>query len=231
MIIVISGASKGIGKAIAIQFAQKKYTLVLLARGEDALLQAQHEAQQFGADVHSFICDISNENSVKEVTNQIFEKIGVPDVLINNAGVGGFKTLANFSIEEYDRMMDINVKGSFLLTKYILPAMQHHKRGHIIAIASDVAKRTFYSGSLYCATKYAQDAMFSALRKEVRQDNIKVSVVYSGMVDTYFEGNIPSGKPERLRSEDIAQAVDYIVSAPANVVIDELMIHPIQQEY
>ncbi len=231
MIIVISGASKGIGKAIAIQFAQKKHTLVLLARGEDTLLQAKYEAQQFGAEVHSFVCDISNENSVKEVIQQVFEKIGVPDVLINNAGVGGFKTLANFSVEEYDRMMDINVKGSFLLTKYILPAMQHHKRGHIIAIASDVSKRTFYSGSLYCATKYAQDAMFSALRKEVRHDNIKVSVVYSGMVDTYFEGNVPSDKPERLRSEDIAQAVDYIVSAPGNVVIDELMIHPIQQEY
>ncbi|TAE72662.1 MAG: SDR family oxidoreductase [Bacteroidetes bacterium] len=231
MLIIISGASRGIGKAIALRLAQKKCKIAILARNEEELLQTQTEMQAIGAEVLALACDITQEEAVKNAAQNIITTFGTPTILINNAGVGKFRTMADFSVEEFDNMMNVNIKGSFLLTKYFLPAMQQAQQGHIIAIASDVSKRTFFSGSLYCATKYAQDAMFSALRKEVRKDNIKVSVVYPGMVNTYFESNTFVNRPERLDADDIAQAVEYIISVPKNVVIDEITIHPLQQEY
>ncbi len=231
MLIVISGASRGIGKAIALRLAQKKCKIAILARNEEELRQVGEEMEAIGAEVFAFACDITKENLVKNVADIILTQFGTPTILINNAGVGKFRQMADISEEEYDNMMNVNVKGSFLLTKYFLPAMQKAQQGHIITIASDVSKRTFFSGSIYCATKYAQDAMFSALRKEVRKDNIKVSMVYPGMVNTHFEGNNPIYRPDKLHADDIAQAVEYIISTPKNVVIDEITIHPLQQEY
>ena len=114
-----------------------------------------------------------------------------------------------------------------------LPVMKKNKGGHIINIASDVAKRVFAGGSLYCASKYAQDAYSMAIRKELRPFNIKVSVVYSGLVDSSFHSD-PEGHSSHdrwLKNEDMANAIIYIAAQPAHVVIDELMIHPLQQEY
>ena len=111
--------------------------------------------------------------------------------------------------------------------------MREAKKGHLITIASDVAKRVFDGGSLYCASKYAQHAFTEALRKEVRRDGIKVSTIYSGLVDTMFHPE-PQGSEahkEWLTCEDMAESIFYIMNQPAHVVIDELMIHPLSQEY
>jgi NADP-dependent 3-hydroxy acid dehydrogenase YdfG len=132
-----------------------------------------------------------------------------------------------------DTVMEVNVKGSFLLTKAVLPGMKAAGKGHIVAIASDVSKRTFAHGSLYCASKYAQHAYFESVRREVRSLGIKVSVIYPGLVDTYFHPGAP-GQPQRatyLQPRDIADAVGYIVGAPDHVLIDELMLHPMSQEW
>jgi NADP-dependent 3-hydroxy acid dehydrogenase YdfG len=110
--------------------------------------------------------------------------------------------------------------------------MKAQKTGHIINIASDVAKRVFDGGALYCSSKFAQDAFSSALRKEVRRDGIKVSVVYSGLVNTPFHANPNSSdKADWLSDADMAQSIQFIMSQPAHVVIDELMIHPLSQDY
>ena len=105
--------------------------------------------------------------------------------------------------------------------------------GHIVNVASDVAKRTFAGGSLYCASKFAQEAFSSALRKEVRKDKIKVSVVYSGLVDTHFHADPQGGAHATnwLRDSDVADAIIYILAAPAHVVVDELVLHPLAQDY
>jgi NADP-dependent 3-hydroxy acid dehydrogenase YdfG len=111
--------------------------------------------------------------------------------------------------------------------------MKAKTAGHIINIASDVAKRVFSGGSLYCASKYAQDAFSAAIRKELRPFKIKVSVVYSGLVDSFFHAE-KEGDPAHenwLKNEDMANAVEYIITQPPHVVIDELMIHPLEQEY
>jgi NADP-dependent 3-hydroxy acid dehydrogenase YdfG len=152
--------------------------------------------------------------------------------MINNAGYGVFGPTDTFSAETWSDVYDTNVKGTFLYSKAVLANMKANQKGHIINIASDVAKRVFDGGSLYCSTKFAQDAFSAALRKEVRKDGIKVSVVYSGLVDTPFH---PEPYTERkqtwLTAEDMANSIIFIMGQPKHVVIDELMIHPLSQDY
>lgn len=230
---IISGASRGIGKAVASQLAQEHYFVILLARNAEEISELEFEIDSAGGKALSFAVDVSDEAQVNAVVEQVLRDFGRIDAVINNAGIGIFKPADQFSAEEWSRLMDVNVKGSFLLTKAALPAMKAAGGGHIVAIASDVSKRTFTDGSLYCASKYAQDAFFSALRKEVRAFKIKVSVIYPGLVDTFFHEGEP-GQAHRsyyLQSKDIADAVLYVLNTPPHVVVDELMIHPLEQDY
>lgn len=230
---IVSGASRGIGREIAGRLAREGYFVAILARNEEEVRELEFEIDAAGGKSRAYPLDIADEGQVSRAVADVLANFGRIDVVVNNAGVGVFKPGAELSTEEWDRVMDVNVKGSFLLTKAALPAMVAAGAGHIVAIASDVSKRTFATGALYCASKYAQDAFFSGLRKEVRPQGIKVSVVYPGLVDTYFHGGGP-GQEHRstyLTPHDIADAVAYILNAPAHVVIDELMIHPMSQDY
>jgi NADP-dependent 3-hydroxy acid dehydrogenase YdfG len=227
---IISGASRGIGRAIATTLAKHDFNVALLARNKEDLHHLEHE---IGANVKVYALDIANEQEVVQAVNDTLKSFGRIDVVINNAGAGIFKPTEEILAEEWDTLMNTNVKGTFLLTKATLPHMKAQKSGMIIGIASDVSKRVFPSGSLYCATKYAQDAYLSAVRKEVRKDGIKVSLIYPGLVDTYFHNDLEGSLKQNqwLKSQDIANAVLYICQAPDYVVLDELMVHPISQEY
>jgi NADP-dependent 3-hydroxy acid dehydrogenase YdfG len=232
-ITLISGASRGIGRAVAFQLAREGHFVVLLARNAEEIRELEFEIDSAGWKARSFALDISDEAQVNAAVEQVIADFGRIDCVINNAGIGVFKAAETISEAEWNTLMDVNVKGSFLLTKAALPHLKTAGRGHILAVASDVSKRTFPNGSLYCASKYAQDAFFSALRKEVRPHGIKVSVVYPGLVDTHFhkreQGN--PAQADYLNPGDIAAAISYILNAPAHVVVDELMIHPLSQEY
>lgn len=232
-IAVITGASRGIGKAIALDLARSGVYVVLLSRNENDLQEVVTAIRKEGGKATAFNVDITDEEAVLKFLLSLSEISSHVDVLVNNAGVGSFQPVIETDSMAWDQVMDVNVKGTFLMCKHVLPLMKAGKQGHIISIASDVSKRTFANGAMYCASKYAQDAFCAALRKEVRPFNIKVSVVYPGLVETWFNNSIP-GKNEdqlRLNPEDIASSVNHILSAPAHVVIDELMIHPISQEY
>lgn len=230
---LISGASRGIGRAIAAQLAREDHFVMLLARNAEEIGELEFEIDQAGGKALSFAVDISNEQEVNEVVSAVMRDFHRIDCVINNAGVGVFKPAEELAATDWDTVMDVNVKGSFLLTKAALPYMKAAGSGHIVGIASDVSKRTFATGSLYTASKYAQHAFFESLRREVRSLGIKVSVVYPGLVDTWFHEGAP-GQPHRaqyLQAEDIANAVSYILHAPPHVLIDELMIHPMSQEW
>jgi NADP-dependent 3-hydroxy acid dehydrogenase YdfG len=214
--------------------AAQGYFVLLLARNAEEIGELENEIDTAGGKSLSFALDITNEAQVNTAVDQIVKDFGHIDFLINNAGVGTFKPADEITVEEWTWLMDVNVKGSFLLTKAVLPHMKSAGQGHILAVASDVSKRTFANGSLYCASKYAQDAFFSAVRREVRPHNIKVSVIYPGLVDTYFHAH---GGPDQeqsnwyLRSEDIASAIAYVLHTPPHVCVDELMLHPMKQEW
>jgi len=228
-VVIISGASRGIGKAIALLLALQGATVVAVARSEKELSDLTHKTRGL-----SIVADIADEADAKHVVAETLRHYGRLDILICNAGVGSFAELEQFTGEEWDRIFDTNVKGTFLLCKAAVPHFKAQKRGHIVGITSDVAKRTFAHGTAYGASKYAQDALLGSLRKEVRPHGVKVSTIYPGLVDTYFNDTTPGSveaEKTHLRPADVAQAVRYVLEAPAHVVIDELMLHPLTQEW
>lgn len=228
---LITGASKGIGRALALHLAQSGMKLALVGRSEPEL---QTLAQELGSTPH-LICvgDVGNEKQVQNWIDTIVATWGSIDFLINNAGFGIFKSADELTLADWEAVFSTNTTGTFLMSKAVLPSMKQAKSGHIINVASDVAKRVFEQGSLYCASKYAQDAFSMALRKEVRPFGIKVSVVYSGLVDSMFHRD-PQGADSHadwLKVEDMAKSIQFMMDQPKHVVIDELMIHPLSQPY
>ena len=228
-VILLTGASRGIGRATAERLAADGHRLALLARDSP-------ELQQLADRLHALALptDISQEAAVAEAVQRTVAHYGRLDAVIANAGVGSFAELENFTAEEFDRIFATNVRGTFLLAKYAVPHFKAQRSGHFIGIASDVARRTFAHGTAYGASKYAQDALLGSLRKEVRPFGVKVSVLYPGLVDTSFGGDVP-GDPAKaathLRPENIAAAIAYVLDQPPGVVVDELMIHPLTQEW
>jgi NADP-dependent 3-hydroxy acid dehydrogenase YdfG len=231
-IIIITGASKGIGRALALNLAKQGANLSLIARSKDELKAVQAECKKAGAKCLAFIGSVSNEKLVNKAVAETIEAFGQIDFMINNAGYGIFGATDTYTAEAWSDVYDTNVKGTFLFSKAVLANMKAHQSGHIINIASDVAKRVFDGGSLYCSSKFAQDAFSAALRKEVRKDGIKVSVVYSGLVDTTFHSDPHTERKQTwLTDEDMASSIMFIMGQPKHVVIDELMIHPLSQDY
>ena len=232
-VIVITGASKGIGRAIALTLAAKGAKLGLIARSADELQEVKTEILAKGGSAEIYCGSVADEGFVNNSVKKIIERFNKVDVLINNAGYGVFGLAENISVSDWDDLFATNTKGTFLFCKALIPHMKANNGGHIINIASDVAKRVFSGGSLYCASKYAQDAFSAAIRKELRPFKIKVSVVYSGLVDSFFhaEKEGDAAHENWLKNQDMADAVEYIITQPQHVVIDELMIHPLEQEY
>ena len=228
-VVIVSGASRGIGRAIALLLALQGAKVVAVARSEQELAELTHKTQGL-----SIVADIADEEDARHVVAETLRQFGRLDILVCNAGVGSFNELEHFSSAEWDRIFDTNVKGTFLLCKAAVPHFKAQKRGHIVGIASDVARRTFAHGTAYGASKFAQDAVLASLRKEVRPHGVKVSTIYPGLVDTYFNDTKPgSAEAEKthLRPADVAQAVRYVLEAPPHVVVDELMLHPLTQEW
>ena len=226
---IISGASRGIGKATALLLALQGAKVVAVARSQQELEELTKKTQGLG-----IVADISDEADAEYVVAETLSRFGRLDIVVCNAGVGSFNELEQFSTTEWDRIFDTNVKGTFLLCKAAIPHLKAQRKGHIVGIASDVSKRTFAHGTAYGASKYAQDAVLASLRKEVRSYGIKVSTIYPGLVDTYFNDTTPgSAEAEKthLRPSDVAQAVRYVLEAPPHVVVDELMLHPLTQEW
>lgn len=231
-IVLITGASRGIGKRLALDLAAEGAYLGLVARSADAVDEVKTAAERNGAKALTFTGSVSNEQLAEEAVASMLAAFGRIDYLVNNAGYGVFGPTESYSEQTWSDLYDTNVKGTFLFCKAVLAPMKAAGRGHIINIASDVAKRVFDGGALYCSSKFAQDAFSAALRKEVRRNGIKVSVVYSGLVDTDFHPDPHTlEKQEWLSEENMSASIRFVMSQPAHVVIDELMIHPLSQEY
>ncbi|TGE20738.1 SDR family oxidoreductase [Hymenobacter aquaticus] len=226
---IVTGASRGIGRAVSLLLAMQGAKVVSVARSTDELDELAHKTNGL-----AIPADVADEADVQNVVDEAIRHYGHVDILVCNAGVGSFNLLENNAADEWNRIFDVNVKGTFLFCKFLVPHFKAQKSGHIVGITSDVARRTFEHGTVYGASKFAQDALLGSLRKEVRPHGIKVSTIYPGLVDTYFNESKP-GNPDsektHLKPADVAQAVRYVLEAPAHVVVDELMLHPLTQEW
>ncbi|MFW9904907.1 MAG: SDR family oxidoreductase [Candidatus Thorarchaeota archaeon] len=224
---IITGASKGIGKAISLKFAANNINVVLAARDETRLKQLQDQIKE-NFNVKSIIVptDVTNEDQVKILAQKTLAEFGKIDILVNNAGVGRFKRADEFSLEDYDYMFDVNVKGVFLVSKYVVPHMIKCQSGQIINIASIAGKNGFKTGTLYAASKHAVVGYSWSLREDLKEYKIKVSVVCPGSVVTEFGGKKSEKVEWSMEPEDVAHACYYLASESDYVNTAEIIIKP-----
>jgi 3-oxoacyl-[acyl-carrier protein] reductase len=223
---LITGASAGIGTACARALAFEGAKLVLTARRQDRLDSLKREVEKLGAEVVTVAGDAREERIALEVVEAATGAFGKVDILINNAGAGNYKNLIDTSAEEYDQLMDTNVRSTFLFTRHIVPLMLRQKQGTILMISSMAGLYGFAGEAVYCATKFAQVGFAQALDRELRSQGIKVGVICPGGVKTEFAiglGRTEEGvaKSDMLEPEDVAGAVLLACSqSPGSRIIE-----------
>ena len=229
-IIWVTGASTGIGKAIAKKFSSKGCTVVITARSKSRLDDIVNEIKLTGREASAFVCDVSSERSVFSTAKKIQEKYGTIDLLINNAGATVFKSFLDTATKDYDDVIDTNLKGPFLCMKAVLPQMIKKKTGSIINILSVAANTTFENSSVYSASKAGMQAMASCIRKEVRKHNIKICNIYPGAVETDM-WDIKARQQFRNRMmtpANIGEIVFDVYNKPERLMIEDLVVRPVR---
>lgn len=238
---IVTGASSGIGEATAIALVKEGAKVAIAARRTERLEKVAQEIQQQGGEVISISTDVAEEAQVRNMVTKTVEAWGQVDILVNNAGVMLLGMVDGADTEDWRRMMNINVLGLMYATHTVLPIMKSQKHGHIVNISS-VAGRVANAGTgVYNATKWAVNAFSEALRKEVYQNQIRVTIIEPGLVDTELPQHITDtaakeraatfyGSLKNLESADIATAIIYAVTQPPHVNVNEILIRPTEQE-
>ncbi|MGV3546161.1 MAG: SDR family NAD(P)-dependent oxidoreductase [Pedobacter sp.] len=240
-IALITGATSGIGAASANTFAAEGYDLILIARRENLLdAQAQQLVEKYSVKVKKIQADVRDKENINYVLETLPAEWKSVDVLVNNAGLSqGLDPIDKGDTEDWDRMIDTNVKGLLYVTKVVSGWMVERKKGHIINIGSIAGKEVYPAGNVYCATKHAVDALNKGMRIDLLPHGIKVTAINPGMVETEFsivrfKGDENRAKKvydglEPLIAQDIADAIWYVVSRPAHVNINDMLIMPTAQ--
>lgn len=240
-IVLITGATSGIGEACARTFAQQGDQLILLARREDRLAKvAQQLNNQYGVEIKQVLADVRNKESLSAALEELPADWKKVDILINNAGLSqGLDPIDQGNTDDWDTMIDTNVKGLLYVTKIVSNWMIPQQSGHIVNIGSIAGKEVYPNGNVYCATKHAVDALSKAMRIDLLPYNIKVTEINPGMVETEFsvvrfKGDEDRAKKvyenlEPLIAADIADAISYVVSRPKHVNINDMLIMPTVQ--
>ncbi|MDY0780443.1 SDR family NAD(P)-dependent oxidoreductase [Tenacibaculum sp. IB213877] len=235
----ITGATSGIGKATAQLFAKHNFNLVLCGRRQEKLEQLQQELSKI-TKVYTLQFDVRNKEEVQKAIDSLpndFKKI---DILINNAGnAHGLSPIQEGSLDDWDAMIDGNVKGLLYVSKVIIPQMVERNNGFIVNIGSIAGKEVYPNGNVYCASKHAVNALNKAMRIDLNKHNIRVSAIHPGLVETEFSDVRFKGDSERaktvyqgykaLQAEDIADIIHFVVTRPYHVNIEDLIIYPTAQ--
>lgn len=239
--ILITGATAGIGKATAELFAQNGHTLIITGRRADRLHTLADELRnKYGIDVLTLNFDIRNNEEVEQSIASLNGSWKNIDVLVNNAGLAvGLNPIQSGVLEDWERMIDTNIKGLLYITRVVAPMMIERGKGHIINIGSIAGRETYPNGNVYCATKYAVDSLSKGMRMDLLPHGIKVSQIAPGAVETEFSVVRFKGDQERadgvykgyqpLSPEDIAGAVYYVATLPPHININDLLIMPTAQ--
>lgn len=240
-IALITGATSGIGAATANTFAAQGYDLILIARRENLLeTHAQQLIDQYGVKVKKIQADVRDKENINYVLTTLPAEWKNVAVLVNNAGLSqGLDPIDKGDTDDWDTMIDTNVKGLLYVTKVVSGWMVERKQGHIINIGSIAGKEVYPNGNVYCATKHAVDALSKGMRADLLPYGIKVTAVHPGMVETEFsivrfKGDENRAKKvydglEPLIAQDIADAIWYAASRPAHVNINDMLIMPTAQ--
>jgi 3-hydroxy acid dehydrogenase/malonic semialdehyde reductase len=233
--IIITGATSGFGMATARKFAKEGNTLCITGRRAERLEALKAELENNDVTVITACFDIRNRKEVEEAVADIKTKIDRVDILVNNAGLAaGLSSIEDGDVDDWDAMIDTNVKGLLYITRQIAPMMKEQKSGHIINIGSTAGKQVYKNGNVYCATKFAVEALNQAMRIDLLPYGIKVTAINPGLAETEFSVVRFKGDEERaktvyagfepLHPEDIADVIDYCANLPAHVCINDLTL-------
>jgi NADP-dependent 3-hydroxy acid dehydrogenase YdfG len=238
-VVIITGASSGIGEATAKELASKGAQLVLAARREDRLKKLQEEIQKNGGQAIYKVTDVASHEQMEELAEYALTEFGKIDVMVNNAGVMPLSPVYQKKINEWDSMIDINIKGVLYGIAAVLPSMRERKEGHIINVSSIAGHLVFHASAVYSGTKFAVRAITEGLRKEEAPNNIRTTIISPGTISTEL---LESISDLELKSEivevskigiepaSIARAIAFAIEQPSEVAINEMIVRPTIQE-
>ena len=240
-IIIITGASSGIGRATAIKLAKNGFKVVLTARREDKLQELKKEIENAGGEALAVAADVTKSAELKNVVEKTISHFGTVNGLVNNAGLMPLSYIDKFKTDEWEKMVDVNIKGVLNGLSAVLPELIKNKGGNIINISSSAAHRYFPGGAIYCATKSAVKMLSEGLRQElapkygINVTSIEPGATDSELLDTITDEDIKEKlkdmkKMTMLEAEDIAEAIYYALTQPNRVNINTLYVMPTEQE-
>ncbi|MDQ3393068.1 MAG: SDR family NAD(P)-dependent oxidoreductase [Bacteroidota bacterium] len=235
----VTGATSGIGEATARLLAKNNFDLIICGRREGKLQEMKQELSK-DVKVDALCFDVKDKEATFQAINMLPDDFKLVDVLINNAGnAHGLSPIQDGDVDDWDSMIDINVKGLLYVSKALVPGMVARKHGHIVNIGSIAGKEVYPGGNVYCASKYAVDALNKGMLADLYQHGIKVSAVNPGLVDTGFSMVRFKGDEEKskrvyegmtpLTGEDIAEIILFIITRPAHVNLHDVMVLPTAQ--
>lgn len=239
-IALITGATSGIGQVTALKTAEAGFDIIITGRRDDRLQHLAEEIRKKGSEVLTLCFDVRDAEAVKKAINSLEDKWKNIDVLVNNAGLAvGVSPIQEGIVDDWERMIDTNVKGLLYITRAVAPLMIQKNSGHIVNIASIAGKEVYPGGNVYCATKHAVDALSRAMRTDMLKHNIKVTNIAPGMVETEFslvryKGDAEAAKNVYkgmipLSNEDIADTILFAITRPAHVCLNDIVIMPTAQ--
>lgn len=240
-IALITGATSGIGEATAHVFARMGYALIITGRRMERLLDIKSTlSNKYDVDVMALSFDVQNRAETEDALQNLPDEWKEIDILVNNAGLAvGMDPIYAGDFDDWDRMIDTNVKGTLNVTRIVAPWMVKAQKGHIINIGSIAGREVYQNGGVYCATKHAMHALSQSMRIDMLKDNVKVTEVRPGMVETEFSitrfhGNISKAKDvykgvQPLTAADVANVIEWVVTLPYHVNINDIEVMPTQQ--
>lgn len=227
---IITGAKRGIGRAIAEKLAQESINLALCSLDPEGAEKLLEEIKEIYPDITVLYqnVDVTDESDVKDFIEQVIDEFGRIDILINNAGVVRTVTTEKMKEEDWDLVMDTNAKGPFLMMKHVIPHMKRNKQGHIINITSIMAKMGMRGFGAYCASKFALMGLALSTKEELRKDNIQLTLITPGAVDTdiweHIDGTFDHS--QMVTPEEIAKSVVFAIKHSESCTVDEIQVTP-----
>jgi NADP-dependent 3-hydroxy acid dehydrogenase YdfG len=238
---IVTGASSGIGYATALALSRAGAKVAAGARRIDRLKSLQSEITKNGGEIFIQKLDVTIKSECDALADAVIKKWGTIDILVNNAGLQPLSFFKNLKVDEWDKMIDVNIRGVLYCTAAVITHMVNKKSGHIVNISSIAGRIVYPAGSVYCATKHAVTAFSEGLRQEFSQrSNIRITCIEPGLVATELTNTITdkalekyverTKQMEALHAEDIADAIVFAVQAPSHVNVNEILIRPTTQE-
>lgn len=223
---LVTGASRGIGRAVALRLAGLGYDLFLVARSEDALAEVAAACREKGVEAHYLAGDLTDQACVDRALALATEASGAVDVLVNNAGIARRESAQDADVDAWAALMDLNFGSVVYLCRQVLPAMIARGSGAIVNVSSISGRHTNAGGGAYCASKHALNGFGGCLYEDVRDHGIKVSTIMPGFVSTDLTGQLDLDAERMIRPEDVADSVAYVLSASPHCCPTEIVLRP-----